>query len=208
MERETAREAARRLFKKVNYQGGALQSYELATMLEDTYGYLKMRTELSIAEFKPTANDIKTYEKTLDVNGDGKVTLEDLEAVAIEALCGNVLLNKGAVQSNKSPSKPTYDSMPTKQSPSVTASPDRQTTSSEANERNFNTKTIYYLNLTKNIFKAYVDKNNTITANEVPDVLAETYEMLGRKGYRPSAEDVKVWLKMCDGDGDGHVEYR
>lgn len=45
----------------------------------------------------------------------------------------------------------------------------------------------------------------TITEKEVPQVLTETYETLGRKGYRPSNEDVAVWMKLCDGNGDGHV---
>ena len=30
---------------------------------------------------------------------------------------------------------------------------------------------------------------------------------MGRKGYRPNQEDVRVWMKLCDGNGDGQVEY-
>jgi hypothetical protein len=30
---------------------------------------------------------------------------------------------------------------------------------------------------------------------------------LGRKGYMPNEEDVRIWMKLCDGNGDGHVEY-
>jgi hypothetical protein len=41
----------------------------------------------------------------------------------------------------------------------------------------------------------------------VPVVLSKTYETLGRKGYKPNNEDVKVWMKLCDGNEDGHVEY-
>jgi hypothetical protein len=45
---------------------------------------------------------------------------------------------------------------------------------------------VYYLNLTKKIFEKYADKKYSITAREVPDLLSETYETLGRKGYRPN----------------------
>lgn len=40
----------------------------------------------------------------------------------------------------------------------------------------------------------------------MPDLLEETYASLGRQGYRPNAEDVRVWMKLCDGDGDGYVQ--
>lgn len=63
------------------------------------------------------------------------------------------------------------------------------------------------LTFTREIFKNYADMHFTITEKEVPQVLAETYETLGRKGYRPSNEDVTVWMKLCDSNGDGHVEY-
>lgn len=43
MEEEAARAAAKRLFQKVNFGGGALQSYEVSSLLTDTYDYLKIR---------------------------------------------------------------------------------------------------------------------------------------------------------------------
>jgi hypothetical protein len=43
MEEEAARAAAKRLFQKVNFGGGALQSYEVSSLLTDTYDFLKIR---------------------------------------------------------------------------------------------------------------------------------------------------------------------
>ena len=62
--------------------------------------------------------------------------------------------------------------------------------------------------MTENIFaKHCLKESGTITEKEVPEILSETYEALGREGYWPSEDDVKVWMKLCDGNDDGHVEY-
>lgn len=42
--------------------------------------------------FKPTTNDIKEYSKILDANGDGVVSLNDLETLAVQYLCGEGVL--------------------------------------------------------------------------------------------------------------------
>lgn len=43
LDNEAAKAAAKRIYQKVNFSGGALQSYEISTLLTDTYEYLKMR---------------------------------------------------------------------------------------------------------------------------------------------------------------------
>lgn len=43
MDVESARAAAKRIYQKINFSGGALQSYELSALLTDTYEYLKIR---------------------------------------------------------------------------------------------------------------------------------------------------------------------
>lgn len=74
-------------------------------------------------------------------------------------------------------------------------------------EKQYNQQTLTYLAATKEIFKTHADSHFTITADSVAALLGETYEVLGRKGYQPSAEDVRVWMRLCDGNADGHVEY-
>lgn len=49
--------------------------------------------------FKPSTNDLKEYHKVLDANGDGAVSLQDLEALSVQYLCGDgVLANVGSSQ--------------------------------------------------------------------------------------------------------------
>ena len=43
MDQEAARAAAKRLFQKISFSGGALQSYEVSSLLNETYENLKIR---------------------------------------------------------------------------------------------------------------------------------------------------------------------
>jgi hypothetical protein len=61
MEEEAARAAAKRLFQKVNFGGGALQSYEVSSLLTDTYDFLKIRNfkKMQLSNHPPgTSRDI------------------------------------------------------------------------------------------------------------------------------------------------------
>jgi Ca2+-binding EF-hand superfamily protein len=48
----------------------------------------------------------------------------------------------------------------------------------------------------------------TVTEDQVADLLRDTYAVLGREGYNPSREDVKTWMKLCDVNQDGKVEFQ
>lgn len=48
MEQEAAKAAAKRLYQKINFTGGALQSYEISTLLTDTYDYLQIRNSVKM----------------------------------------------------------------------------------------------------------------------------------------------------------------
>jgi hypothetical protein len=53
---------------------------------------------------------------------------------------------------------------------------------------------------------AYADPvEYTVTEADVPGLLRDTYEVLGREGYNPSKEDVQTWMKLCDVNQDGKV---
>lgn len=55
----------------------------------------------------------------------------------------------------------------------------------------------------------YADQTNyTVTEDDVAELLRDTYAVLGREGYNPSPEDVKTWMKLCDVNQDGKVEYQ
>jgi hypothetical protein len=38
-------------------------------------------------------------------------------------------------------------------------------------------------------------------------VLGETYELFGKRNFNPSTEDVRIWMKLCDKNKDGVVEW-
>lgn len=40
---EQAKLAAQRIYKRINFDGGNLQSYELNTLMQETYDFLKIR---------------------------------------------------------------------------------------------------------------------------------------------------------------------
>jgi hypothetical protein len=53
MEQEAAKAAAKRLYQKINFTGGALQSYEISTLLTDTYDYLQIRNSVKMKPSNP-----------------------------------------------------------------------------------------------------------------------------------------------------------
>ena len=48
----------------------------------------------------------------------------------------------------------------------------------------------------------------TVTEAEVPSLLSDTYAVLGREDYYPSQEDTKAWMRLCDVNNDGKVEFQ
>ena len=63
-----------------------IEGYEITPMFQDTYRYMNRA-------FNPSKLDIDSYFRVLDRNGDGKVTLGDLESLCVRYLVGE---NKGA----------------------------------------------------------------------------------------------------------------
>lgn len=48
----------------------------------------------------------------------------------------------------------------------------------------------------------------TVVEADVADLLRDTYQVLGREGYVPSSDDVRTWMKLCDVNQDGKVEFQ
>lgn len=48
----------------------------------------------------------------------------------------------------------------------------------------------------------------SITQDEVGYLLSDTYAVLGREGYEPSEDDIIAWMKLCDVNNDGRVEFQ
>ena len=61
------------------------------------------------------------------------------------------------------------------------------------------------LAVARRLFKQFdVDRKGFLTEKQVPNLLSETYKSLG-KSFLATEEDVKSWMKLADGDGDGQV---
>lgn len=66
-----------------------------------------------------------------------------------------------------------------------------------------------YLTILSQVFMQYADPSEyTVTESDVHDLLRDTYAVLGREGYNPSRDDVQTWMKLCDVNQDGKVEYQ
>lgn len=80
---ENAKAIARKLFEVFDKnQTRELENAEIGPMMQEAYKCMNRN-------FTPSRLDIESYAKVLDKNGDGKVTLEDLEAVCIKYLVGD-----------------------------------------------------------------------------------------------------------------------
>lgn len=65
MDQEAAKAAAKRLFQKINFSGGPLQSYEISSLLNDTYEYLKIRIIVFIQPLSPPPAILKHTPRSL-----------------------------------------------------------------------------------------------------------------------------------------------
>lgn len=165
-----AKEAARQLFQKYdNSHRGLIDQSEIGPMLTDTYFAINKG-------FNASPGDIESYHRALDQNRDGRVTLEDIEALAIKYLVGN----KPVVKVEKMKK----------------AGVTRKLTS-EAEHR---------LDVARRLFKRFdTDGSNFIEEKEVANIIKESYKIMGIETYSPSEEDVRVWIMMTDTNKDGRI---
>lgn len=77
-----ARHLAKLLLEKYDTKkNGNIEEVEVSKMIKDTYVDIDSNVEL-------TDIDMKEYFQTLDRNRDGKITLQDLEALCVKYLVG------------------------------------------------------------------------------------------------------------------------
>ena len=60
--------------------------------MKDTYKALNMGKLGLNLDYEPEKSDVSSLLGVLDHNGDGKITLEDLEKLATKYLCGDDIL--------------------------------------------------------------------------------------------------------------------
>lgn len=59
----------------------------------------------------------------------------------------------------------------------------------------------------KVIFQKYKDNYLGVSEKVAGKVISETYGLFGKKNYAPTEGDVKVWMKLCDRNKDGVVDW-
>jgi hypothetical protein len=80
---EGARAVARRLFDTYDRDRDTnIDNVEVVPMIIDVYKAFNR-------VFSPSRGDIESYIRILDRNGDGKVTLQDIEDLCVRYLCSN-----------------------------------------------------------------------------------------------------------------------
>jgi len=85
---EYARSIARKMFEMYDKDHSSnIENYEVSPMMQDAYRNMNR-------SFNPSKFDIEGYAKVMDRNGDGRVTLGDLESLCIKYLCGESALNQ------------------------------------------------------------------------------------------------------------------
>mmetsp|Transcript_9923 Transcript_9923/g.8455 ORF Transcript_9923/g.8455 Transcript_9923/m.8455 type:complete len:109 (+) Transcript_9923:48-374(+) len=80
---ENAKAIARKLFDVFDKNNSQeLENNEIGPMMQEAYKCMNRN-------FTPSRLDVESYAKVLDKNGDGRVTLADLEAICIKYLVGD-----------------------------------------------------------------------------------------------------------------------
>ena len=78
---QSAEELARGIFETYDKdKSGFIESSEVEQMMIDTYSSINMN-------FTPSSYDVETYIKVLDADGDGRISLQDIQ-VMVQRLTG------------------------------------------------------------------------------------------------------------------------
>ena len=71
--------------------------------------------------------------------------------------------------------------------------------------RNYTKNVRERLQVARRLFEKFDrDRSGYLSENEIPELLKETYNLLGMT-YNPTQEDIDSWMAMTDLDGDGKV---
>ena len=81
----TAKSIARKLYMQY-CNGSQMDTRNSERMLVDTYKIMVDHKLTQNKTYLPTPQDLTLYNHILDFNGDGKVTMDDFEALAVKYL--------------------------------------------------------------------------------------------------------------------------
>lgn len=91
---EAAKAIARKIFETYDRdRSSQIEQYEVSPILQDVYKSMNR-------SFTPSRLDVESYARVLDRNGDGKVTIQDIEALCIRYLVGEDALSRSQTGGN------------------------------------------------------------------------------------------------------------
>ena len=186
---EEAKSVSSQFFSLYDRRGtGSVESSQLRDVLRDIYKFIGQ-------SFMAKSEDLDSFLKVLDINGDGKVTSEDFTALSQKYLFGIL------------PSDSSQEVV--KVQPVVRRSGEREKKSALPEEdepippieEEFS-KEIF--DATK-IFEKYdTDKSGYLEEHEIPTVLKETYLKIGIH-KEVNAQEVKTYISAIDANKDGKI---
>lgn len=170
-----AKQVARRIFEQYDRdRNGLLDGIEVAPMMVDAYRAMNKG-------FNPSKADVDTYSRILDRNNDGRVTLQDIEDLAIKYLVGDL---GGSIKVERKDKVEVVKRAAPVYSPQV-------------EQR---------LDVARRLFRMFDrDGSGFLDEDEIPGLIIETYKAMGINNFIPTRDDVKSWLAMGDTNRDGKV---
>lgn len=199
---EYARGIAKRIFDMYDRdKNGVIDNFEATPMLQDTY--LNMNRSIT-----PTKYDMDSYHKVLDQNGDGRITLVDLENLIIKYFCGNRESTRFSGHESRYTERTTMAvprSESVKRSSVLSPEASRRITSSEEDREENRGFVHRQLEQARRIFRKYdTDNSGYIDEMELIPMLEDTYKTLGSE-RKITKDDVKGYLGMIDVNHDGRI---
>lgn len=168
---EGAKAVARRLFDTYDRDRDSnISNAEVVPMIVDSYRAFNRN-------FTPSKGDIDAYFKVLDRNKDGRVNLQDIEALCIRYLVAGQLETVEVRKEVVKRAAPKY--------------------TKEALQR---------LEVARRLFKMFdTSGDGNLGKDEVRLLLIETYKQMGMHDFNPTKEDVDSFMELVDSNQDGNV---
>ncbi|EAR85171.1 EF-hand pair protein (macronuclear) [Tetrahymena thermophila SB210] len=131
--------------------------------------------DAGIHGYKPTVQDVKDYMEVVDTDKNGRLSFEEYENYVISCF------EKAGLKC------------------------DVKDTIFKSSRR-FNPQVELKLDVARRLFAKYdTDKSGELEENEVYGIISDTYRNIGITDFRPTVDDVRMWIQMADTDNNGSV---
>jgi len=213
---ESAKAIARKIFEIYDRdRSTVLENHEISPLLTDVYKSMNRN-------FTPSKLDVESYARVLDRNGDGRVTIQDVENLCIRYLVGEDAVNRSQAagytstagnylqEGGETIKRSGYGGDYNTLSGSRTYEENVKRAGAQGDLRASGSGQIRILRRTqlediKRIFNRFdADGSGFIDETELKALLEETYKVLGVN--RPiTRDDVSSYLQMVDTNRDGKI---